>query len=58
VHVFSFLFLIIMSGLFAISSLSVYTLCSITLSHLHIHTTAWACVYSTFLLFQCQCFAH
>ena len=50
VHVFSFLFLIIMSGLLAV------TLCvpldSTTLWHLPLHTLAWACVCTICLWFQ------
>jgi hypothetical protein len=42
-HVFSFLFLIITSVLFAITSLCV-PLDAITLPHLHIHILVWACV--------------
>jgi hypothetical protein len=40
-HVFSFLFLITISGLVAITSLFLIPL---TLSHLHVHILAWACV--------------
>ena len=45
VHVFSFLFLIIISGLFAVTSLCVL-LDSTTLWHLPLHTLAWACVFT------------
>ena len=51
-HSFSLLFLIITPGLFVITSLSVRTLHSITQLYLHVHILAWACVCTTFLLFQ------
>ena len=48
-HVFSFLFLIIISGLFAETSLCVL-LDSTTLWHLPLHTLAWTCVYHVYHL--------
>jgi hypothetical protein len=52
VHVFSFVFLIIISGLFAVTFLCV-PLDSTTLWHLPFHTLAWACVCTIFLWFEC-----
>ena len=54
VHTFSFLFLIIISGLFAVTSLSVCVLLdSTTLWHLPLHTLAWVCVCTICLRFHC-----
>ena len=54
VHVYSLLFLIIISGLFAVTSLSLCVLLdSTTLWHLPLHTLAWACVCIICLWFQC-----
>jgi hypothetical protein len=53
-HVLSISFLILISGLFAVTSLSVYvTLDSITLSHLHVHILVLVCVFTIFLSFRC-----
>ena len=52
VHIFSLLFLIIISGLFAVTSLCVL-LDSTTLWHLPLHTLACACVCTICLWFQC-----
>ena len=50
------MFLIIISGLFAITSLCV-PLDAITLPHLHIHILAWSCKCITFCHFGATCFA-
>jgi hypothetical protein len=54
VLVFCSLFLIIISALFAVTSVSVCVLLdSTTLWHLPLHIPAWACVCTICLWFQC-----
>jgi hypothetical protein len=53
-HVFSFLFLINISGLFAVTSLCV-PLDSITLSYLHVHILVFVGVFIIYDYYYCCC---
>jgi hypothetical protein len=55
-HVFSFMFLIITSVLFAITSLCA-PLDAITLPHLHVHILASSCMCISLCHFGAKCFA-